>query len=68
LQGEPFGPGQPGRPGKRREAFGVAAQFHREHPRRLRLLSTILGWGDLRDDAAVRPAAVPLLRVERDHG
>ena len=36
------------------EAFGVAVQFRREHPRRLRLISTILGWGDLRDDAAVR--------------
>jgi deazaflavin-dependent oxidoreductase (nitroreductase family) len=35
------------------EAFGVAVQFRREHPRRLRLLSMILGWGDLRDDAAV---------------
>ena len=32
----------------------MAVQFRREHPRRLRLLSTILGWGDLRDDAAVR--------------
>jgi deazaflavin-dependent oxidoreductase (nitroreductase family) len=36
------------------EAFDVAVQFRREHPRRLRLLSTILGWGDLRDDAALR--------------
>ena len=36
------------------EAFEVAVQFRREHPRRLRLISTILGWGDLRDDAAVR--------------
>jgi deazaflavin-dependent oxidoreductase (nitroreductase family) len=36
------------------EAFDVAVQFRREHPRRLRLLSTILGWGDLRDDTAVR--------------
>ena len=36
------------------EAFGVAVQFRREHPRRLQLLSMILGWGDLRDDAAVR--------------
>jgi deazaflavin-dependent oxidoreductase (nitroreductase family) len=36
------------------EAFDVAVRFRREHPRRLRLLSTILGWGDLRDDAAVR--------------
>lgn len=36
------------------EAFEVAVRFRREHPRRLRLLSTVLGWGDLRDDAAVR--------------
>jgi deazaflavin-dependent oxidoreductase (nitroreductase family) len=36
------------------EAFDVAVQFRREHPRRMRLISTILGWGDLRDDAAVR--------------
>ena len=36
------------------EAFDVAAQFRLEHPRRMRLISTILGWGDLRDDAAVR--------------
>lgn len=36
------------------EAFEVAAQFRREHPHRLRLLSIILGWGDLRDDARVR--------------
>jgi deazaflavin-dependent oxidoreductase (nitroreductase family) len=36
------------------EAFDVAVQFRREHPWRLRLISTILGWGDLRDDAAVR--------------
>jgi hypothetical protein len=36
------------------EAFDVAVQFRREHPVRLRLLSAILGWGDLRGDAAVR--------------
>jgi hypothetical protein len=54
------------------ESFEVAVQFRREHPWRLRLLSTILGWGDLRDDTtareftsthpfvALRPAAVPL--------
>jgi deazaflavin-dependent oxidoreductase (nitroreductase family) len=36
------------------EAYEVAVQFRRKHPRRLRLISTILGWGDLRDDAAVR--------------
>jgi deazaflavin-dependent oxidoreductase (nitroreductase family) len=36
------------------EAFDVAAQFGREHPWRLRLSSTIMGWGDLRTDAALR--------------
>ena len=36
------------------EALDVAVQFRREHPRRLRLISTILGWGDLREDAAFR--------------
>jgi hypothetical protein len=28
----------------------VAAHFRPEHPRRLRLISTILGWGDIPDD------------------
>src|SRR5690242_16222732 len=32
------------------EAVGVAREFRRRHPWRLRLMSTILGWGDLRDD------------------
>jgi hypothetical protein len=36
------------------EAFDVAVRFRHEHPLRLRLLSGILGWGDLRDDARVR--------------
>ena len=36
------------------EAFEVAVGFRREHPYRLRLISSILGWGDLRDDGAVR--------------
>ncbi|MGY1633504.1 nitroreductase family deazaflavin-dependent oxidoreductase [Geodermatophilus sp. SYSU D01186] len=36
------------------EAFDVAVQFRREHPKRLRLASTVLGWGDLHDDATVR--------------
>ena len=36
------------------EAYEVARQFRREHPHRLRLFSRVLGWGDLRDDAAVR--------------
>lgn len=37
-----------------KEAFDVATQFQREHPHRLRLFSTVLGWGDLRDDVRVR--------------
>ena len=37
-----------------KEAFDVVVQFRREHPHRLRLVSTILGWGDLRDDGRVR--------------
>lgn len=36
------------------EAFKVAAQFRRAHPHRMRLIATILGWGDLRDDELVR--------------
>jgi deazaflavin-dependent oxidoreductase (nitroreductase family) len=36
------------------EAFDVAVGFRRDHPHRLRLLSRVLGWGDLREDAAVR--------------
>ena len=36
------------------ESFVVAEAFRRAHPWRLRLLSSLLGWGDLRDDAAVR--------------
>jgi deazaflavin-dependent oxidoreductase (nitroreductase family) len=36
------------------EAFDVATRFRRAHPHRLRLISSILGWGDLRDDARVR--------------
>ena len=36
------------------EAFDVATGFRREHPHRLWLISRILGWGDLRDDARVR--------------
>jgi deazaflavin-dependent oxidoreductase (nitroreductase family) len=37
-----------------REAFDVAVQFRREHPHRLRWVTRILGWGDLREDHAVR--------------
>jgi deazaflavin-dependent oxidoreductase (nitroreductase family) len=36
------------------EAFDVAVRFRREHPHRLRFFSTVLGWGDLRDDDRVR--------------
>jgi deazaflavin-dependent oxidoreductase (nitroreductase family) len=36
------------------ESFAVAVEFRRRHPRRLRLVSRILGWDDLRSDAAVR--------------
>jgi deazaflavin-dependent oxidoreductase (nitroreductase family) len=53
------------------EAVDVAIAFRRAHPHRLRLLSTVLGWGDLREGAEVhefvrghpfvafRPAARP---------
>ena len=36
------------------EAVAVALGFRDRHPYRLRLLATILGWGDLRSDEAVR--------------
>lgn len=36
------------------EAFDVAREFRSDHPYRLRMVTTILGWGDLRDDAATR--------------
>jgi deazaflavin-dependent oxidoreductase (nitroreductase family) len=36
------------------EAVAVGVEFRRRHPRRLRLVSRILGWGDLRRDDAVR--------------
>jgi deazaflavin-dependent oxidoreductase (nitroreductase family) len=36
------------------EAMAVAFKFRRRHPHRLRFLSRVLGWGDLRSDAAVR--------------
>jgi len=36
------------------ESFEVVVQFRREHPWRMRLISTILGWGDLRDDDTTR--------------
>lgn len=36
------------------EAFAVGVQFRRAHPHRVRLIRTILGWGDLTDDAVLR--------------
>jgi hypothetical protein len=36
------------------ERFDVAVEFRRRHPWRLRLLTLIFSWGDLRSDAAVR--------------
>jgi deazaflavin-dependent oxidoreductase (nitroreductase family) len=36
------------------EAVAVVAEFQRRHPGRLRLLSVILGWEDLRSDTAAR--------------
>ncbi|HET6547722.1 MAG TPA: nitroreductase family deazaflavin-dependent oxidoreductase [Solirubrobacter sp.] len=39
------------------EAVAVASEFRDRHPHRVRLLSAILGWGDLGSDAAVRDFA-----------
>jgi len=36
------------------EAVAVIAAFRRRHPGRVRLATAILGWGDLRSDAALR--------------
>ncbi|HST17753.1 MAG TPA: nitroreductase family deazaflavin-dependent oxidoreductase [Gaiellaceae bacterium] len=36
------------------EAVAVALEFRHRHPGRLRLLATILGWGELSTEAAVR--------------
>jgi len=36
------------------EAFEVARHFRRHHPHRLRLIASILGWGDLREDSVTR--------------
>jgi deazaflavin-dependent oxidoreductase (nitroreductase family) len=36
------------------ESLAVMAGFRRAHPGRLRLLESILGWGDLRSDTAAR--------------
>jgi deazaflavin-dependent oxidoreductase (nitroreductase family) len=36
------------------EGVAVVTEFRSRHPHRLRLISWILGWGDLRSDAAAR--------------
>jgi deazaflavin-dependent oxidoreductase (nitroreductase family) len=36
------------------ECVAVATEFRDHHPRRLRLFSAILGWGDLSNEASVR--------------
>jgi len=36
------------------EGFDVAVDFRRRHPYRMRFISRVLGWGDLRSDAVVR--------------
>jgi hypothetical protein len=36
------------------ESFAVAVGFRRRHPHRMRFISWVLGWGDLRSDAALR--------------
>jgi deazaflavin-dependent oxidoreductase (nitroreductase family) len=36
------------------ESLAVVAGFRSRHPGRLRLLATVLGWGDLRSDTAAR--------------
>jgi deazaflavin-dependent oxidoreductase (nitroreductase family) len=36
------------------ESAAVVAEFRHRHPGRLRIISAILGWGDLRSDTAAR--------------
>jgi deazaflavin-dependent oxidoreductase (nitroreductase family) len=36
------------------DSVAVLAEFQRRHPYRSRLLASVLGWGDLRSDAAAR--------------
>ncbi len=40
------------------EALDVAVAFRRDHPHRLHLLQSVLGWGDLDDDTALRQFVV----------
>ena len=45
------------------ESFAVVADFVRRHPHRVRFISRVLGWGDLRSDAVVRDfVAKPAVR------
>lgn len=52
------------------EAFAVAVAFRRRHPRRLRLLCRVLGWGDLSTDAALREfiSTRPFVALRPAHG
>ena len=36
------------------ESVAVAVEFRRQHPRRVRLVARIFGWGDFSSDTAVR--------------
>lgn len=36
------------------ESFAAVVEFRRRHPWRMRLISSIFGWGDLRSDTAAR--------------
>jgi len=36
------------------ESLAVVVEFRRRHPRGMRLISSIFGWGDLRSDTAAR--------------
>lgn len=51
------------------EACSVGVAFRQAHPHRLRLLSTILAWGDLRSDDAVRSFVQrhPFVGLRPDH-
>jgi deazaflavin-dependent oxidoreductase (nitroreductase family) len=52
------------------EAVTVARAFQRKHPWRLRLVATILGWGDLRSEQAVRELVHdrPFMAFRPKHG
>ena len=51
------------------EAFAVGVAFRRRYPRRLRLISAILGWGDMRDDDVLRQfiRGHPLVALRPSH-